>query len=168
MKYSIVVMGVAGCGKSTLAFAIAKAECAFLVEGDAYHSVQSLEKMRCGVALNDADRSGWLESLAGQLTARSSGVVLTCSALRRAYRDRLRKASPGLRFVFMEIGRDDALGRVVSRAAAHFFSSTLVDSQLATLEPPVAEAGVLRVDATKTIPQLQAEVSAWLRAEESL
>jgi len=91
--------------------------------------------------------------------------VLTCSALKRRYRDRLRAAAPGLRFVFMEIDRDDALARVAARSA-HFFSASLVDSQFEALESPVGEPGVLRVDATAPVPQLQAQVSAWLHSEE--
>ena len=162
MKESLVFMGVAGCGKSTLAAAIAQGEGVELIEGDAYHCDSNLQKMKSGVALTDADRSGWLDVLANQLRAKSQGIVLTCSALRLAYRDRLRLAAPGLRFVFMDIGRDDALARVVARAATHFFSASLVDSQIATLEPPIGEPGVLRVDATAPLPQLQAEVTAWI------
>lgn len=162
MKESLVFMGVAGCGKSTLAAAVAHGEGVELVEGDAHHSDANLQKMRSGVALTDADRSGWLDVLAAQLRAKSHGIVLTCSALRLAYRDRLRVAAPGLRFVFMDISRDDALARVVARAATHFFSASLVDSQIATLEPPIGEPGVLRVDATAPLPRLQAEVTAWI------
>jgi gluconokinase len=89
-------------------------------------------------------------------------LVLTCSALKRAYRERLRQAAPGLRFVFLDIGREQAQARVAARAAQHFFSTTLVDSQFATLEAPTGEPGVLRVDALKPLAQLQAEVTAWL------
>jgi gluconokinase len=165
MNDSLVIMGVAGCGKSTLAFAVARAECAFLVEGDRYHGAENLDKMRRGVALTDEDRFDWLAALADELSSRSRRVVMTCSALRRSYRDHLRAASPGLRFVFMEISRENALARVAARAAEHFFSASLVDSQFATLEVPLGEAGVLRVDASAPVDHLQAEVSAWLRGE---
>jgi gluconokinase len=94
-------------------------------------------------------------------------VVLTCSALKRQYRDRLRAASPGLRFVFMDIARDEAQQRVASRGAAHFFSTSLVDNQFATLERPEGEAGVLRVDATAPLPALTAEVVARLATEDN-
>ena len=167
MKESLVFMGVAGCGKSTLAAAIAHGEGVELIEGDAHHCDANLQKMRSGIALTDADRSGWLDVLAEQLRAKSQGIVLTCSALRLAYRDRLRVAAPGLRFVFMDISRDDALVRVVARAATHFFSASLVDSQIATLEPPIGEPGVLRVDATAPLPRLQAEVTAWIHQSDS-
>ena len=166
MLDSLVIMGVAGCGKSSLGAAVAKATGLALVEGDDFHSPVSRAKMSQGIALTDADRDGWLEVLGGQLRARPEGLVLTCSALKRAYRERLRQAAPGLRFVFLDIGREQAQARVAARAAEHFFSTTLVDSQFATLENPTGEPGVLRVDALKSLSQLQAEVTAWLVANQ--
>ena len=162
----MVVMGVAGCGKSSLAAAVAEAERLPLIEGDTFHSACNVEKMRRGVALTDADREGWLALLGAELRAHPQGVVLTCSALRRTYRERLRAASPGLRFAFLDIDREAALRRVHARAAAHFFSSTLVESQFATLESPVGEPGVLWLDATAPLAILQPQLSAWWRSEE--
>jgi gluconokinase len=167
MSKFLVVMGVAGCGKSSLAAVLAEAESLPLIEGDTHHSLANREKMQSGIALTDADRDGWLAALAEQLQLHPGGAVLTCSALRRAYRDRLRAAAPGVRFVFLDISRNEALARVTARAAAHFFSVSLVDSQFATLESPVGESGVLRVDATMPLARLQAEVSAWLRRMET-
>jgi len=164
-KYSVVVMGVAGCGKSSLGAVLAAAERAHLIEGDTYHSASNREKMRSGVPLTDADRAGWLDTLAGELSAQQASVVLTCSALKLAYRERLRAATSGLRFVFMEIDASAARARVEARDA-HFFSPTLIASQFATLEPPIDEPGVLRVDALAPLTRLQVEVSAWLRGEE--
>jgi gluconokinase len=120
--------------------------------------------MSQGIALDDADRDGWLATLGAQLRAHPEGLVLTCSALKRAYRERLRQAAPGLRFVFLDISRAQAQARVAARASQHFFSTSLVDSQFATLEVPTGEPGVLRVDALKSLSQLQAEVTAWLVA----
>jgi gluconokinase len=164
MTNSLVIMGVAGCGKSSLGAAMAQATGLALVEGDDFHSPASRAKMSQGIALGDADRDGWLSTLGGQLRARPEGLVLTCSALKLSYRERLRQAAPGLRFVFLDISREQAQARVAARAAAHFFSTTLVDSQFATLENPTGEAGVLRVDALKPLDALQAEVTAWLAA----
>lgn len=161
MNSSVVVMGVAGCGKSSLAAALAAACARPLVEGDDRHSAASREKMRQGIALTDADRAGWLDELAGVLQVPGAGVVLTCSALRRAYRDRLRQADPGLAFVFLDIARDASLARVSARAG-HFFSASLVDSQFATLEPPTGEPRVLRVDALAPPAEQQAQCVAWL------
>lgn len=166
MTGSLVIMGVAGCGKSSLGAALAQGLGMALLEGDDRHSAASREKMRQGIALTDADRAGWLDELAAELQARPQGLVLTCSALRRAYRERLRRAAPALRFVFLEITRDAALARVAARPS-HFFSASLVDSQFATLESPVGEAGVLRLDASASPTQLQADASAWLLAQEA-
>lgn len=165
MQCEIVIMGVAGCGKSSLGQAVAQAEQLPLVEGDDHHSPANRSKMSRGIALTDADREGWLQCLAGQLRAHRHGLVLTCSALKRAYRDQLRAAAPGLRFVFMEIARADAQARVAQRAASHFFSSSLVDSQFDALEPPLGEPRALRVDALMPLAQLQSQVSAWLRED---
>lgn len=134
-----------------------------MVEGDDFHSRSNRQKMSSGVALSDADRADWLTMLGEQLRAHPGGVVLTCSALRRAYRDQLRAASPGLRFVFLDIAREEAQRRVAARAASHFSSASLVDSQFATLESPVGEEGVLRVDALAPSDALRRQVSAWLR-----
>lgn len=166
MRSSLVVMGVSGCGKSSLAAAVATALGARFVEGDAHHSELNRQKMRDGIALTDADRDGWLTTLAAELQ-RDPPVVLTCSALKRAYRARLRAASPGLRFVFLDIGRDDALRRVESRGAAHFFSATLVDNQFTTLERPDGEPGVLRIDATQAPDALLTQVTRWVATSEN-
>jgi len=166
MKHSLVVMGVSGCGKSSLGALLADTLGARFVEGDAHHSLTNRAKMTQGIALTDADREGWLHVLAEELQQRPLPIVLTCSALKRSYRDRLRAASSGLRFVFMDIGYEAARQRVAARGAAHFFSTSLVDNQFATLERPDGEAGVLRVDAEAPLDQLQAEVSAWLAEEE--
>jgi gluconokinase len=166
--HSIVIMGVAGCGKSSLAAKLAQASGMPLVEGDDHHSEASREKMRQGVALTDADRDGWLATLCQLLQSYPQGVVLTCSALKRAYRARLRLASPGLRFAFLDIRREAAQVRVCARAATHFFSSSLVDSQFATLEDPGGEPGVLRLDALLPLNELQDQVTAWMYAKETL
>lgn len=159
---SLVVMGVAGCGKSSLGAALAERLGFELIEGDDHHSAANRDKMQRGTPLTDADRAGWLVGLGRLLARRPGGMVLTCSALRQAYRDQLRAASPGLRFVFLDIAPEQALARVASRSS-HFFSSSLVDSQFATLESPVGEAGVLRVDATAPLAQLVDHVTAWLQ-----
>ena len=162
MNSSIVIMGVAGCGKSSLGAALAQDLDLRLVEGDDYHSPTSRVKMSQGVALTDADREGWLTRLGAELQAAPGGLVLTCSALKRRYRELLRAASPGLRFVFLDITREESGRRVASRSE-HFFSSSLVDSQFATLESPVGEPGVLRLDASLDPEQLRAQTRRWIQ-----
>ncbi|RYY48956.1 MAG: gluconokinase, partial [Comamonadaceae bacterium] len=95
----VVVMGVAGCGKSLAGTLLAERLELPLVEGDDFHPAANIEKMRQGIALEDADRTEWLQQLARQLQAQPAGAVLTCSALKRSYRDILRGAVPDLRFV---------------------------------------------------------------------
>lgn len=159
----IVVMGVSGCGKSSLGQALARALRLPLIEGDDFHPAANVAKMRAGIALGDADRADWLDLLGAQLGRHAQGAVLTCSALRRSYRDRLRAAAPGLRFVFMRIAADEAQRRVAARAAAHMFPASLVASQFATLEPPESEPGVLAVPATAPLAAAVQAVQAWLR-----
>ena len=159
-------MGVSGCGKSTLARAVAQALGWTMLEGDEFHSAASQDKMTQGTPLTDLDRAGWLATLGDQLTMQlvmhPAGVVLSCSALKQAYRDTLRGYAPGLRFVFLEISPATALARVAARSGEHFFPAALVDNQFATLESPTGEAGVLRVDATAPQTALVAQVLAWL------
>ncbi|MET0520326.1 MAG: gluconokinase [Burkholderiaceae bacterium] len=162
---NIVIMGVAGCGKSSLGQALAAALGWRYIEGDAHHAPASIAKMRAGIALTDADRSGWLDELGRMLAATPNGQVLACSALKRRYRDQLRAACPGLRFVFLEISHALALQRVAARAEQHLFPATLVDSQFAALESPVGEPGVLRLDAALPPEQQRREAQAWLQGD---
>jgi len=166
MGISLVVMGVAGCGKSSLGAALAQALALPLVEGDDFHSPQSRQKMSQGVALTDADRAGWLDLLGEQLRQRPSGMVLTCSALKKVYRDRLRDDASDLHFAFLDISPQHAKQRVSARGQAHFFSTQLVDSQFATLQSPTGEPGVLTLDAMAPLAELQASVMAWLHPKE--
>ena len=166
---SIVIMGVAGCGKSSVGARVAQAMAWPLVEGDDHHSAANRSKMQQGIALTDADREGWLATLGEQIRRHPQGAVVTCSALKRSYRERLRTAEPGLLFVFLEITQAEAQARVTARAASHFFSTSLVDNQFATLQPPVGEAGVLTLDATLPLDALQATIAEWLATfEETL
>lgn len=158
-------MGVAGCGKSSLGAALSRAIAWPLIEGDDFHPESSRAKMRSGIALTDADRQSWLVALAAEL-ARQPHVVLTCSALKRSYRDQLRAASADLRFVFLDLSEAVARERVAQRPA-HLFPPTLVASQFATLERPDNEAGVLRLDATLPLNELLKHVLHWLGASPS-
>lgn len=161
---AVVVMGVSGCGKSTVGKACAQALGWDFVDGDDFHSEASIAKMRAGEPLTDSDRSEWLHRLADLLAdahADRRRLFLPCSALRRAYRELLRNACPGLRFVFLSLTQDDALARV-SQRHGHFFAPALVASQFATLESPANEDGVLTVDAMLPVQTLVDQVSTWL------
>jgi len=157
-------MGVSGCGKSSIGAACAQRLGWTLEEGDSHHAPESIAKMRAGTPLTDADRAGWLDRLGALLGApQRQGMVLTCSALRRAYRERLRAARPGLGFAFLALDYEQALQRVQARPG-HFFSPALVADQFATLEPPLHEPRVLMLDATRPVDALAAEIAAWARA----
>jgi gluconokinase len=161
--HKIVVMGVSGSGKSTLAAGIAGALGALPIEGDEHHPSANVEKMRRGDALQDSDREPWLDRLGDLLAAHPAPAVLTCSALKRSYRERLRAKLPGVLFVFVEIDETTAAERVRGRAG-HYFPPHLVASQFQALEPPHGEPGVLVVAATLS-PQAQLDsVLQWLDA----
>lgn len=161
----VVVMGVAGCGKSEVGARLAALLGVPLIEGDAFHPPANVAKMRDGLALTDEDRAGWLAQLSAQLHAESAAAhtaVLTCSALKKSYRDTLRAAAPGTRFVFLRISQASAQARVAARPG-HFYPASLVASQFATLEDPSAESGVLALDATLPPQELAHAAAAWLQ-----
>ena len=161
----VVIMGVAGCGKSSFAAALSQALGWQLIEGDEFHPPENVNKMRAGIPLTDDDRAGWLDALANELVQRGPHAVLTCSALKKAYRDRLRQSVPALRFVHLDLTREQSIARVTQRPG-HYFRPALVDSQFAALEKPVDEAGVFTADATQSIEMIQVQVCAWLQAKE--
>jgi gluconokinase len=133
-----VVMGVAGSGKSLIGAALARALGIEFVEGDTYHPAENVERMSRGIPLTDNDRAGWLRALAMRLReARESGtgLVMTCSALKRSYRDILRAEADELRFVFLR-GPRTLIAERLGERRGHFMPASLLDSQLATLEEP--------------------------------
>ncbi|WP_341486903.1 gluconokinase [Pararhizobium sp. A13] len=148
-KGLIIVMGVSGCGKSSIGERLADQLGLPFVEGDSLHPAENIAKMSAGIPLDDGDRWPWLEIIGKRLeTARATGIVVSCSALKRAYRDRLRQAAcERLAFVYLKGPRDILLNRMTERPG-HFFKASLLDSQLATLESPEGEAGVVTVDIT--------------------
>jgi gluconokinase len=163
MRHRLVVMGVAGSGKSTLGAQLANVLQTELIEGDDYHPASNVAKMAAGIALGDADRWPWLERLGQQLRDSRGNAVLSCSALKRPYRDLLRRMVPGLCVVYIEISPEKASERVGARAG-HVFPGSLVASQFQALEPPRDEPDVFSVDARQpTATQVDA-VLAWLTA----
>lgn len=162
----IVVMGVAGCGKSTFGQALAKELGLPWIEGDDFHSAQSKAKMAAGQALDDADREGWLATLAQLITKHPQGCVLGCSSLKQRYRAVLREAG-NVKFAYLKLSREESQRRVSSRAG-HFFSDTLVASQFAALEEPRGELGVITLDATLPTQQLVLDTLTQLKPKASL
>lgn len=156
----VVVMGVAGSGKSHLARELATRLGCEMVEGDDYHLPASQEKMRSGIALDDVDREPWLHRL-GALLARHDDVVVACSALKRKYRELIRAHEPGVRFVYIEIDVQTAARRVEARSG-HLFPRSLVMSQFAALESPLGEEGVVAVSALLATAAQADAASRWL------
>jgi carbohydrate kinase (thermoresistant glucokinase family) len=134
-------MGVSGCGKSEVGMRLAQALGVDFIEGDRFHSTANVAKMAAGIPLTDADREGWLLRLRDELAracAQGRGVVLACSALKRAYRDTLRGSASGsncaLRFVHLAGDEATIAARMAARAG-HFMPASLLGSQLRDLEP---------------------------------
>jgi gluconokinase len=134
---TLVVMGVSGSGKTTVAVGVAKRLGWLFAEGDDFHPAPNVAKMAAGHPLTDDDRRPWLHALAdwiGQREAAEEDAVLTCSALRRSYRDVLTTGHPSVRFVHVTADPDTIRQRLEHRRG-HYMPASLLDSQLATLEP---------------------------------
>lgn len=158
----VVVMGVAGCGKTSLGAALAQRLGVRFVEGDTLHPAANVEKMRNGTPLTDGDRWPWLDRVAAELGA-DDAVIVSCSALRRAYRDRLRTGD--VRFVHLAGSRDVMAERMVRRSA-HYMPVSLLDSQFATLEPPGADEAALTLDVTMPLEVMVERVISYLTGQQ--
>ena len=156
----LVVMGVAGCGKSTVAKALQERLGWIVAEGDDYHPASNIAKMSSGIPLSDEDRWPWLDTIAAWTAEQDRAglpTVGTCPALRRVYRDRLR-AAPG-RTVFVHLtGTPELLTARMSARTDHFMPPTLLPSQLATLEPLQADEEAIVIDIDRSIDEI-AEVA---------
>ncbi|RZA33733.1 MAG: gluconokinase [Lysobacteraceae bacterium] len=155
-------MGVSGCGKSTVGQQLAEA-CAYAyVEGDDFHPKANVDKMSAGQPLNDDDRRDWLRALMEQIgyaREQGLGLVVSCSALKRSYRDLLREGDPALRFVHLDGPRALIAERLAARRN-HYMPPHLLDSQLALLEPLGGEENGLQLDIRQAPAQLVASILA--------
>lgn len=149
-------MGVTGSGKSTVGTRLAAVLGCPYLEGDDKHPPENIARMRSGIALTDADRAGWLDAVGRDITAATAaglGVVAACSALKRDYRDRLRRHCPGIVFVYLAVDPQTARERV-ARRIGHFMPSSLVDSQFASLEPPAPDEAALTLDGRRPATEI--------------
>jgi gluconokinase len=168
---AIVLMGVSGCGKSTVGRLLAaELNCPF-IEGDEFHSVGSIAKMRAGQSLSDEDRLPWLDRVgkALQLAIAQNGIaVASCSALKKVYRERLGAAvAAPTAFVLLNVSREELQARLQTRSD-HFMPVTLLESQLALLEPPTHAESALVVDANNHPAALCKIIRAWLDSSASM
>jgi carbohydrate kinase (thermoresistant glucokinase family) len=154
----LVFMGVSGSGKSTVARIVAERLAWPFADGDTLHPQSNVEKMKAGHALNDTDRQRWLATVAEWVEARlQSGEngIITCSALKRSYRDQINRRGSGVVFVFLTGTKATIAPRLAARQA-HFMPASLLDSQLADLEDPQPDEPHIKVDIgypPKTIAQ---------------
>ncbi|WP_156721640.1 gluconokinase [Streptomyces apocyni] len=159
----VVVMGVSGAGKSVVGELLAAELDVAYAEADAFHPAANIAKMAFGTPLDDEDRWPWLEAIGEWAKEQEGhGGVVSCSALKRAYRDRLRAAAPGIAFIHLSGDRDLIAERQAARED-HFMPSSLLDSQFATLEPLESDELGITVDVTPTPKEIATQAAARLR-----
>ena len=165
----VVVMGVTGCGKSTVGQLLADRLGVPFVEGDALHPPENVERMARGIALTDDDRRGWLQALAQRIDAachqqHQQGLVVSCSALKRAYREVLRAASPNLAFVYLH-GSHTLIAERLAARVGHYMPASLLPSQFQILEVPAPDELALTLDVSLPPHTLAEQAAAWVQSQ---
>jgi gluconokinase len=157
-----VVMGVSGSGKTVIGSALARSLGVEFVEGDDFHSEENVKRMAAGIALTDEDRAPWLRSIAARLRAAKdagTGLVVSCSALKRSYRDLLRAEVGDVRFIFLK-GAQALIAERLATRSGHFMPSSLLDSQFAALEEPGRDEHAWECDVSESPADLVAALVA--------
>lgn len=165
-RHAIVVMGVAGCGKTIVGEALAERLGWRFIEGDRLHPPENVARMSRSEPLTDGHRAGWLDAVGAhvaQALGEGVGAVAACSALKRSYRDRLRAAAGDLLFVHLAVSPEVARLRV-GRRKGHFMPASLVDSQFAILEVPGRDEDSVTIDGTLPVDELVAKIVAAIPA----
>ena len=150
MAIPIVVMGVSGSGKSTVGAALAQRLRVPFADADDFHPPANIAKMSAGHALDDDDRHPWLESIGQWLARHPDGGVMSCSALKRAYRDQLRRHCPDIEFLHL-VGSVDTIGRRQASRPGHFMPAALLESQFQTLEPLESDERGVAIEVDQSI-----------------
>jgi gluconokinase len=161
----IVVMGVAGSGKTTVGALLAGRLGWPYAEADNFHPQSNVDKMAAGHPLNDADRKPWLEAIGRWIDERGAAGepgIVSCSGLKRAYRDLLRDGRPEVRLVFLQGSRELIMRRLVARHG-HYMKADMLDSQFADLEEPGPDEGVLVVSVEQTPEEIVDQIMSGLR-----
>lgn len=165
MSTRIILMGVAGCGKSSVGDAISARTGIAYRDGDDLHPAANVEKMRAGIPLTDEDRWPWLDQVGREL-ADKAPLIIGCSALKRVYRDRIRALAGGpVTFVHLAGSRDLIAGRMAQRTG-HYMPLSLLDSQFAALELPQPDEGALTADISQPLEALVDGIVKGLNLEE--
>ena len=160
----IIVMGVSGSGKTTIGENLAKALDLAFLEGDSLHPKSNVEKMSAGIPLEDDDRWPWLDKIGERLSAASNGIIISCSSLKKSYRDRMRKAAGGpLLFVFLD-GSFEVLHEHMGHRTGHFMPVSMLESQIKTLESPVGEPLVFRADVADSVEEIVGQALSWIES----
>lgn len=155
-------MGVSGSGKTTIGALVAHELGLPFVDGDSLHPVANIAKMAAGTPLNDDDRAPWLEIVGKELASSANGLVVACSALKRSYRDAIRLQAPGAVFLHLD-GTREVLGARLEGRSGHFMPTTLLDSQLATLEPLAEDESAVVMDISAPVPELVSDAVVRLK-----
>ncbi len=166
---TVVLMGASGSGKSTVAAELKRITGWPFAEGDSFHSEANVAKMRAGHPLTDADRAPWLDALAGWIGEREAAgqaAIVTCSALRRSYRDRLRQGHPSVWFVELAVPPEELAARL-NRRLGHYMPGSLLDSQLALFEPLREDEPGETLRATGTPTEIAATIFRDTRARDA-
>jgi len=159
----LVVMGVSGCGKSSVGELLAQKLGAVFIDGDDLHPASNKEKMSSGVSLNDDDRWPWLESVGNSLE-KAENVVVACSALKKIYREKILAQAPATRFIHLHGSKALLLSRLGNRTS-HFMPSTLLDSQLQTLEMMDSSEPGKDFDIAKPVSEIVKEAITWIDSQ---
>ncbi len=134
IERSLIIMGVSGCGKSTVGKLLSEETGAAFFDGDDFHPAANIAKMKAGISLTDADRQGWLETLRDLLSEHDVPIIIACSALKQSYRDILDSGKNVPEYIYLHGSKETLLKRMQARE--HFMPASLLDSQLSTLEEP--------------------------------
>jgi gluconokinase len=164
---TVILMGIAGSGKSSVTGALLTRLGWPALEGDALHPPANVAKMAAGVPLTDADRAPWLDAIGDWISKREAerqSSLVTCSALRRTYRDVLRRGRPSVWFVHLVAPRDVLEARI-ERREGHFMPASMLDSQLTTLEPLASDEPGTTLDASSSPDELAEQILGTLRLE---
>ena len=159
----LIVMGVSGCGKSTVGALLGARTGIPFIEGDTLHPARNVALMAAGTPLTDEDRAGWLDDIASRFGAleADAGLIISCSALKRIYRDRLRAACTDLRFIHLH-GDKALLEQRLQYRTGHYMPPSLLTSQLQTLEPPGSDEPAITLDIAMPTDQLVAHIEQQL------